>query len=186
MSTPPSESPSNPHEWTDEQREALDRWRDKDPAERHPHDLLPEGRRSDDDGDETGEVYGVTDEECGEMRRLYKDTDDLTIKAMSEDHFSYSRTTIAEHVFDRRCSHDIIEDPAVPPSETGSRPSKFVTPGECAEMRETYHDGSEIPEVQAEYGTSYAQAYHHLAGRCRCDHEIEDIHGQTTEERHGD
>lgn len=163
---------SDPTDWTDKQREAIERWADKPPEDRHPNDLLPEGRKSSDEGGGGSNV--VSPDECAEMRRVFKQDGDLTIKAMAEQRFSYSRTTIAEHVFARRCTHEIAEPAAESPMDSID-PDEFIQPDECAEMREMYHDGAEIPEVQAAWDASYGQAYHHLAGRCTCEHDVYDI-----------
>lgn len=154
--------------WSDDQIEAVKRWKSKGEDERHPHDLLPSGRQS--------HNRGVSDEECAEMRRLFKDDESLTIKGISEQHFSYSQTTVAEHVFNRRCTHEIAEEAAESPMGPID-PDEFVTVDECREMRECYWDGvdMEIVTVRDRFGKSYGQTYHHLIGRCECDHDVPDI-----------
>lgn len=160
-----------PGEWSDDQKDALRRWLDKPPSERHPHDLLPEGRIS---SEKSGNgKNAVSPDECAQMRQIFK-AEDITIKEMARSRFDYSRTTIAEHVFARRCSHEIDETPAESPMESID-PDEFVTADECAKMRESYHDGKGIPEVQNDFDLSYGQTYHHLSGRCKCDHGVRDI-----------
>lgn len=154
-------------EWSEDQREAIERWNDKDSDERHPHDLLPNGSQ--------GYNRGVTEEECREMRQFFKSNPDTTIKMMVEGRFEYSQTTIAEHVFNR-CNHRIDESAAESPMGSID-PEDFVTDDECRRMRVFYRDGGEeeIVIVQEEFGNTYGQTYHHLVGRCKCDHDEDDI-----------
>lgn len=167
----------NTHDWSDEQKEALERWSSKDNTERHPHDLLPGGRKSEqakENGNAGNGANDVQPEQCSEMRRMFKDDDELTIKAMAEGHFEFHRSTIAEHVFGRRCSHDIDEEAAESPMgniDSGD----FIQADECAEMRERWVDVREIVQVQGEFEKTYGQTYHHLVGRCKCDHDVPDI-----------
>lgn len=163
-------------DWTDEQKEALERWAEKDRDDRHPHDLLPGGRKS--EGESDGEAGNgsndVQPEQCQAMRQKFKDDDDLTIKAMANHHFDFHRSTIAEHVFGRRCNHDIDEEPAESPMgdiDSGD----FIQADECAEMREEWQDRREIVGVQEEFEKTYGQTYHHLVGRCKCDHDVPNI-----------
>jgi hypothetical protein len=161
---------SHPMEWSDDQKEALKRWSDKDKSERHPHDLLP----SDEEEKKKPRQSLVTAEECADMRSFFK-TNNTNIKQMAEHHFEYSRTTIAEHVFNRRCSHDIDEEPVESPSDDVN-PANYTKADECAEMREMYQEVRSIPVIQEEFDKTYAQAYHHLAGRCKCKHNTPNIH----------
>lgn len=157
-------------EWSDDQAEAIERWQSKDRSERHPHDLLPNGNQ--------GYNRGVSENECGEMRQQFKSNSDITIKDMVGDDFDYSQTTIAEHVFDR-CNHNIEEDPAESPMGSID-PDDFVTDEQCRDMRDFYWgkgDG-EITEVRDEFEKTYGQTYHHLVGRCKCDHNVPDIRTQ--------
>lgn len=149
-------------DWTDDQEEAMSRWLEKDESERHPHDLLPNGGR--------GYDRGVTQGECGDMRRRFKSDSDITIKSMVDDPFDYSQTTIAEHVFGR-CNHEIEEGEAESPMGTIDS-DDFVSDDECAQMRRFYWQGGdeEITEVRDEFENTYGQTYHHLVGRCKCDH----------------
>lgn len=169
---------NEPGEWTDDQEEALKRWAGKDRSDRHPHDLLPGGRKSEGENDSSQKADGPNDvkpEQCSEMRKMFKKNDDLTIKKMADSHFSFHRSTIAEHVFGRRCSHDVAEEPAESPMGNID-PSDFITPEDCEEMRDRYRDLREIVAVKDEYeGKSYGQVYHHLVGRCKCDHGVPDI-----------
>jgi hypothetical protein len=153
-------------EWSDEQREAMERFNEKDSSERHPHDLLPNGGQ--------GYKRGVSEEECTSMRQEFKETD-TTIKDMVGDEYDYSQTTIAEHVFDR-CNHDIEEGAAESPMGPID-PDSFVTVEECREMREFYRGegGEEITVVRDEFSNTYGQTYHHLVGRCKCEHDEPDI-----------
>jgi hypothetical protein len=153
--------------WSDEQREAVNRWQNKDSSERHPHDLLPNGSQ--------GYDRGVSEEECASMRELFKQQPENTVKSMVGSEFDYSETTIGEHVFDR-CNHEIAESPADSPMGTID-PDDFVTDQECATMRSYYFsDGDEeITNVEARFDKSYGQVYHHLVGRCTCDHDESDI-----------
>ena len=166
-----------PGEWTDEQREALERWSDKDRTDRHPHDLLPGGRKSEGEEEEEEPGSGANDvkaAQCVEMRQMFKENDELTIKQMAQEHFSFHRSTIAEHVFGRRCNHDIDEEPAESPMgdiDSGD----FIQADECAEMRETWIAEREIVTVQEEFDKTYGQTYHHLVGRCKCEHDIPNI-----------
>jgi len=162
--------------WTEEQREALERFRDKKRSQRHPHDLLPGGRKSDDedDDDDSSGASDVQPEQCSQMREMFKAESDLTIKGMAQEHFSFHRSTVAEHVFGRRCNHDIDVEPAE--SSMGNiDSSEFIQADECAEMRETWTELGEIVAVQEEYEKSYGQTYHHLVGRCKCDHDVPNI-----------
>lgn len=169
-------------DWTEEQREALERWAEKDSSERHPHDLLPGGRKSENEAEEEVSESGWNDvkaEQCAEMRRMFKDSDSLTIKEMAENHYPFHRSTIAEHVFGRRCNHSIEVEPAESPMgdiDSGD----FIEVEECAEMRERWVEVREIVTVQEEFEKTYGQTYHHLVGRCKCDHEVPDI--RTVEE----
>lgn len=158
-------------EWTADQKEALKRWSGKDKSDRHPHDLLPS---EEEDTEEKSSQTLVSSEECAEMRRFFK-SNNTSIKRMAEHHFEYSRTTIAEHVFDRRCSHDIDEEPVASPSDE-LNPENYTKSDECSKMREMYHEVQSIPAVQEEFDKSYGQAYHHLAGRCKCKHNTPNIH----------
>jgi len=153
--------------WSDEQREAIDRWNDKDQSERHPHDLLPNGSQ--------GYDRGVGEDECASMRQFFKSHPDKTIKSMVEVEFEYSQTTIAEHVFNR-CNHSIEEEPADSPMGTID-PEDFVTNQQCADMRSFYfgEGDEEITNVEAQFDKTYGQVYHHLVGRCKCDHDQVDI-----------
>lgn len=168
-----------PDEWTEEQEEALERWAEKDRSERHPHDLLPGGRKSDAEKEEERQVTqeGTNDvkpEQCVEMRRLFKRNDELTIKQMAENEFGFHRSTIAEHAFGRRCNHEIDEEPAESPMgdiDSGD----FIQADECADMRNAWKDKRKIVAVQEEFEKTYGQTYHHLVGRCKCDHEVPDI-----------
>lgn len=166
-----------PGEWTDEQQEALERWASKDSSQRHPHDLLPGGRKGEQEkksGEKKESANDVTPEQCEDMRVMFKNNPELTIKAMAEDHYSFHRSTIAEHVFGRRCNHDIDEEPADSPMgdiDSGS----FVQPEECSDMREYWMESREIVSVQEEFDLTYGQTYHHLVGRCKCDHEVPNI-----------
>lgn len=167
----------DPLAWTEEQKEALQRWSNKDNTERHPHDLLPDGRKSEREKSGNGSRNGINDvqaEECEKMRRTFKSEDNITIKEMAETHFSFHRSTIAEHVFGRRCNHEVDEEPAESPmSDIDS--GNFVEADECAEMREMWNKVGEITDVQEAYGKTYGQTYHHLVGRCKCDHEVPNI-----------
>lgn len=168
-----------PGEWTEEQQEALERWAEKDRSDRHPHDLLPGGRKSEGEGEEetpknTNGTNDVQPGQCAEMRRMFKSDDELTIKAMAEGEFAFHRSTIAEHVFGRRCNHDIDEEPADSPMgdiDSGD----FIQAEECAEMREYWQEEREIVAVQDEFEKTYGQTYHHLVGRCKCEHSVPDI-----------
>lgn len=163
--------------WTEEQREALKRWSSKDSSERHPHDLLPGGRKSERKNENKNSGSGANDvqpDQCEDMRTMFKDDDDMTIKEMAESHFEFHRSTIAEHVFGRRCSHDIDEEPAESPMgniDSGD----FIQADECAEMRNRWADVGEIVEVQKHFEKTYGQTYHHLVGRCKCDHDVPNI-----------
>lgn len=154
-------------DWTDEQREAINRWNEKDRENRHPHDLLPNGSQ--------GYNRGVSDDECASMRVYFKNHADTTIKSMVDTEFEYSQTTIAEHVFDR-CNHNIEEEPAESPMGSIDA-DDFVTDAQCASMRRFYwNDGDEeITAVEAKFDKTYGQVYHHLVGRCQCDHDQVDI-----------
>lgn len=158
------------HEWSEDQREAIERWNEKGSGERHPHDLLPNGSQ--------GYNRGVSEEECASMRQFFKSNPDTTIKEMVDDEFEYSQTTIAEHVFNR-CNHEIEEDAAESPMGSID-PEDFVTDDECRRMRVYYWNGGheEITEVQAEFENTYGQTYHHLVGRCKCDHDEPDIRSE--------
>lgn len=154
-------------EWSEDQIEAMERWKDKDQSERHPNDLLPNGSQ--------GYDRGVSEEECGEMRNHFKSEDGITVKSMVGDRFDYSQTTIAEHVFNR-CNHIIDVEPAESPMGSIDS-SEFVTEEECADMRRFYYgegDG-EITNVRDKFDNTYGQTYHHLIGRCKCNHEMSDI-----------
>lgn len=156
--------------WSDEQREALERWSEKDPSDRHPRDLIP----GDDEPTTNSGSPEVTDEECASMRRRFKASDDITIRGMSESgEFSYGRNTIARHVFNREdCSHDIDEEPAE--EQIDQRPKdEQVQPGECAEMRKSFQDGLTVVQVKEEFEMTYDQTYYHIVGRCKCDNDVE-------------
>lgn len=157
----------DPHEWTDEQAEALKRWQEKEDGSRHPHDLLPGGRNENDSRSNNA----VSPEECAAMRRAFKADEEVTIKELAETEFDYSQTTVAEHVFARRCSHDVDEGAAESPMGSID-PDEFVEPDLCAEMREDHADIQSIKGVAQEHGKTYGQAYHHLVGRCKCSHEV--------------
>lgn len=156
-------------EWSEKQKEAVERWNQKDRSERHPHDLLPNGSQ--------GYQRGVTESECAEMRRRFKNRD-ITIKSMVENPYDYSQTTIAEHVFNR-CNHSIEEEPAESPMGPINS-ENFVEEQECAEMREYYwgQGDEEIVNVKEEFENTYGQTYHHLVGRCKCDHEKSNIRSE--------
>lgn len=152
--------------WSDEQIEAIKRWKSKSETERHPHDLLPGGRKS--------HERGMTEKECKWLRETFESRD-TTITELSGE-CEYSETAIAEHVFGRRCHHD--HDVSACDSPMGSIDSdEFVGADECAQMRQFFYDtsGCEIKTVQHQFGTSYGQAYHHLMGRCKCDNDLEPI-----------
>ena len=174
---PEEQQMTEPDEWTDEQEEALERWAEKDRSNRHPHDLLPGGRKSEGSSNEGGTQGGGNDvkpEQCAEMREMFKSDGDLTIKQMAQESFDFHRSTIAEHVFGRRCNHDIDVEPADSPISDISS-ADFIDPEECAEMREHWTEVEEIVAVQDEFDKTYGQTYHHLVGRCKCDHEVPDI-----------
>lgn len=167
---------SQGQEWTDEQKEALERWSSKDNTNRHPHDLLPGGRKGKHKEGEESESNGsdVRKEQCAEMRRTFKRYEETTIKQMAENDFPFHRSTIAEHVFGRRCNHDIDEEPAESPMgdiDSGD----FIQDGECAKMRETWIEVEEIVTVQERFEKTYGQTYHHLVGRCKCAHDVPNI-----------
>jgi len=161
-------------DWSEEQKKALKQWKQKDRSERHPHDLLP--------NENQGYNRGVTKKECREMRVTFKKDSEVTIKSMVDAEFDYSQTTIAEHVFDR-CSHDIDEEAAESPMGSID-PENFVGVQECMRMRKYYReDGNEeIVNVKEEFGKTYGQTYHHLVGRCKCEHDEPNIR---SEEREG-
>lgn len=165
-------------DWTDEQREALERWGEKDRGSRHPHDLLPGGRKSEKEGEgKQGTSDGANDvkpDQCAEMRATFKENPDLTIKSMAEDHFPFHRSTIAEHVFGRRCNHDIDEEAAESPMGDINS-GDFIQADECERMRNRWMELQEIVAVQEEFEKTYGQTYHHLVGRCKCDHETPNI-----------
>lgn len=167
---------TNPDTWTDEQREALQRWSSKDESERHPHDLLPGGRKSEQERERAAGngINDVQPDQCVEMRQMFKDDEELTIKRMAEEEFDFHRSTIAEHVFGRRCSHSVEESPAESPMgniDSGN----FIQSEECAEMRNRWDEVREIVTVQEEFEKTYGQTYHHLVGRCKCDHDVPNI-----------
>lgn len=167
---------SDPLDFTDDQKEALERWRDKDQTQRHPHDLLPDGRKSEGESksDSSGSANDVQPEQCTEMRKMFKENEDLTIKSMASDHFSFHRSTIAEHVFGRRCNHDIEEEAAESPMGDIDS-SDFIQADECAEMRKEWKGVREIVTVKDRFEKTYGQTYHHLVGRCKCDHDVPSI-----------
>lgn len=160
----------NFEDWSEEQIKALKRWKEKDQSERHPHDLLPNGSQ--------GYNRGVSEDECEEMRQRFKDEPDTTVKDMVDDEYEYSQTTVAEHVFDR-CNHTIEEEAAESPMGSID-PDDFVTVEECSRMRRYYREeaGEEIVNVQEEFENTYGQTYHHLVGRCKCDHEEDNIRSE--------
>lgn len=168
---------TDPNDWTEEQEDALSRWAEKDRSQRHPHDLLPGGRKSEGGGGDNAKSSGMNDvkpDQCRAMRRMFKQDDDLTIKSMANHDFSFHRSTIAEHVFGRRCTHDIDEEPAESPM--GDIDSDdFIQADECAEMREAWQQEREIVAVQQDFEKTYGQTYHHLVGRCKCDHDVPNI-----------
>lgn len=153
-------------EWSDEQIEAIERWKSKSEVERHPHDLLPGGRKS--------HERGMTEDECRWLRNQFESRD-TTVTELS-DSCEYSETAIAEHVFGRRCHHEHDVPPCDSPM--GSiNPDEFIQAQECAQMRTFFFetDNCEIKNVQHQFGTSYGQAYHHLMGRCKCDNDVDPI-----------
>lgn len=169
----------DPYEWTEEQKEALERWAEKDRSQRHPHDLLPGGRKSEGDSEKksrssTNGTNDVQPEQCAAMRKMFKSNDDLTIKAIAKEEFAFHRSTIAEHVFGRRCTHDIEEEPAESPMG-GIDSGDFIQAEECSEMREHWKGVGEIVSVQEDFEKTYGQTYHHLVGRCKCDHDVPNI-----------
>lgn len=156
-------------DWSEEQKEALERWAKKDPKDRHPHDLIPGQNNTGNGGSNE-----VTSDECRRMRQAFKRTTKTTIRDLvrNED-FGYSRETVARHVFNRSdCNHDIDEPPAEDELQQPSSDER-VSEQECQHMREAYHGGFSVVEVKEKYERTYDQTYYHVVGRCKCENEAD-------------
>lgn len=147
--------------WPEEQREALKRWKTKDPDERTPDDLLPR--------DENEGGSRVSRSECSDMRIQYKD--DVSTSSIAS-HFGYDSETIRMHVFGR-CSHDIDESPVESP--VTKTPDEYVKGDDCRNIRKWIHerDNRSILDAKDEFDTfTYYQIYFHSTGRCNCSVDV--------------
>jgi len=136
---------------SEEDYERIAEFARKDPGDRNPNDLLPEG------APENGTSTGTAPTTCKRIRRSMSEAD--TVREVMEGYPGTTTSEVMRHAYGE-CSHDH----GIPPTA-----SPKIGTVECRTFRERSTAGYSVAEIADEFYRSDNTVTRHIFGRCSHD-----------------